>query len=68
MSKITTTHIYKVNGDLVVADCIEDAVKIYREYLLQFGTLHPVIKSVTLVEDDNIPPSNFALIRNKETI
>ena len=62
MSKITTTHIYKVNGNLVVADNVEDAVKIYREHLMLFGTLHPEIESVTLVE----PASHVALIRDKE--
>lgn len=66
MEKITTTHVYKVNGELVVADNIEDAVKIYKEHLASFGTLHPVIKSVTLVEDDNIVSSNSALIRDKQ--
>ena len=65
MSKITTTYIYKVNGDLVVADNIEDAIKIYKEHLLLFGELHPVIKSVTIVEDNNIVSSNVALIRDK---
>lgn len=66
MSKITTTHVYKINGELVVADHIEDAIKIYKEHLLMFGTPYPVIKSVTLVEDDKIISSNSALIRDKE--
>ena len=66
MANIITAQIYKVNGRLVVADNIEDAIKIYKEHKLSFGTLHPEIKSVTLVEDDSIPPLNFALIRDKE--
>lgn len=63
MSKITTTHVYKVNGELVIADNVEVAVNIYREHLMSFGTPHPEIKSIILIEDDNIPPSSSALIR-----
>ena len=65
MSKITTTHVYKVNGELVVAGNVEEAINIYREHLLSYS-IRPEIKSIILIEDDNIPPSSSALIRDKE--
>ena len=66
MTKITTTHVYKINGRLVVAENIIDAINIYREDLSPNYSIDDGIKSVVIVEDDNIPPSNSALIREKK--
>ena len=66
MAKIKTTYVYKINGRLVVAGNISDAINIYRENLPSNFSHDCGIKSVVIVEDDNIPPSNSALIREKE--
>lgn len=64
MPNIDTTKVYKVNGRLVVANDIVEAIDIYREYYASTDSYNrtPEIESVSLIKDGQLISSS-ALIR-----
>ena len=64
--KIVQTNVYKVNGKLVVADSVKEAIDIYNTYYEDIYVTPPIIKSVNIVGDDDIPQSYYALLSQNE--
>jgi len=65
MANIGTTQVYQINGRLVVASDVVEAIKIYKEYYSSkdsFG-MAPEIESVYLIKDGQTVSTSSALIR-----
>ena len=56
------TEVYRIDGHLVVADSIENAVKLYRKYL---GNDFATIDNVELVYGDTCRINSGAIIEDK---
>lgn len=61
---ITKTHVYKVNGRLIVANGPTEAINIFNDYNKEVYKLSEEVQSLKVVIDDSITcPSSSALIR-----
>lgn len=65
MANIVTTQVYRINGRLVVANDVVEAIGIYKEYYTSIDSynMSPEIESVFLIKDGQTVPSSAALIR-----
>lgn len=65
MANIGTTQVYQINGRLVVASDVVEAIGIYKEYYNSIDpyNMPPEIESVSLIKDGQIVSSSSALIR-----
>ena len=66
MANIGTTKVYQINGRLVVARDVVEAIGIYKEYYTSIDSynISPEIESVHLIKDGQIVSSSSeALIR-----
>lgn len=57
------TKVYRIDGHLVVADCIEDGVKLYRKYI---GNDFVTIDNVELVYGDYCKTNSGAIIEEND--
>lgn len=63
-SNITTTHVYRVNGRLVIANNPIEAINIFNEYYKGIDGYVEEINSLKLVVDESYTcPSSSAFIR-----
>lgn len=61
---IITTHVYKINGRLIVANSPIEAINIFNDYNKEVYKLLEEVQSLKVVVDDSITcPSSSALIR-----
>ena len=69
MTNIGITQIFKINGRLVVASDIMEAISIYKEYYTSIDSynMSPEIESVILIKDGQTVSSSAALIRKSQT-
>lgn len=68
-SNITTTHVYKVNGRLIVANSPTEAMNIFNDYYKETYGLEEEVRSLVVVLDDNITcPSSSALTRRQKKV
>lgn len=65
MANIGTTKVYQINGRLVVANDVIEAITTYREYYSSKDSygMTPEIESVFLIKDGQTVSSSSALIR-----
>ena len=65
MANIDTTQVYQINGRLVVASDVIEAIGIYKEYYASTDPydMSPEIESVHLIKDGQTVSSSSALIR-----
>ena len=65
MTNIGTTQVYQINGRLVVASDIVEAIGIYKEHYASIDSynMSPEIESVHLIKDGQTVSSSTALIR-----
>lgn len=68
-SNITTTHVYKINGRLIVANSPIEAIGIFNDYYKETYDITEEVQSLKVVVDDSITcPSSSALIRQQERV
>ena len=65
MTNIGTTQVYQINGRLVVASDVIEAITIYKEYYSSKDSygMTPEIESVLLIKDGQTVSRSSALIR-----
>lgn len=65
MANIGTTKVYQINGRLVVASDVVEAIYIYKEHYASANpyNMSPEIESVSLIKDGQTVSSSVALIR-----
>ena len=64
MTNIGTTQVFQINGRLVVASDVVEAIGIYKEYYTSIDSynMSPEIESVHLIKDGQTISSSAALI------
>lgn len=68
-SNITTTHVYKINGRLIVANSPIEAIGIFNDYYKETYDITEEVQSLKAVVDDNITcPSSSALVRRQKEV
>ena len=58
------TKIWKINNRLVVADTIEDAISLYKQYACLNDSVAADITNIAAVGDGDIPQTYFAIVKS----